>query len=59
MTIRTRENSGVDYKDKAVRRGKEWVMMSWTKLLQVGLWGHKESDTTEQLNWTKLATHKD
>lgn len=22
MTIRTRENSGVDYKDKAVRRGK-------------------------------------
>ena len=50
MTIRTRGNSGVDYKDKAVRRGKEWVMMSWTKLLQVGLWGHKESDTTEQLN---------
>ena len=50
MTIRTRENSRVDPKDKAVRRDKEWVMMSWTKLLQVGLWGHKESDTTEQLN---------
>ena len=50
MTIRTRENSGVDYKDKAVRRGKEWVTMSRTKVLQVGLWGHKESDTTEQLN---------
>ena len=50
MTIRTRENSRVDPKDKAVRRDKEWVMMSWTKLLQVGLWGHKASDTTEQLN---------
>lgn len=43
MKIRARENSGVDYEDKAMRRSKEWIMMSWSKLF-IGY---------------RLATHKD
>lgn len=31
MKIRTRENTGIDYEDKAMRRDKEWIM-HWNKL---------------------------
>lgn len=33
LKIRTRENTGVDYEDKAMRTVKSWIMVSWNKVL--------------------------
>ena len=39
--------------------GKLWELVGQGGLVSYGSWGRKESDTTEQLNWTELKTQTD